>query len=140
MENFTPVTALLGGFMIGGAALMLLYTLGRTAGISGILAGILKPEQGETGWRMSFVLGLLAAPVLLGLVNFEMATLPEYPVWLLVIGGLLVGVGVRISNGCTSGHGICGMGRLSVRSFIATGIFMLIAMFSVGLIRPELMS
>ncbi|WP_250464063.1 YeeE/YedE family protein [Microbulbifer litoralis] len=121
---FTPLSALAGGALIGLATALLLLANGRIAGISGIVGGLLKPTAGETGWRLAFVAGLLLAPGLWGLF----AALPPiridagYP--LLVAAGLLVGIGTRYGSGCTSGHGVCGLSRLSPRSLVATLLFM----------------
>ena len=123
--HFTPISALLGGMLIGLAALLLLWLPGRIAGISGIVAGLLAPSRQEWLWRALFLLGLLLG----GSLGFELFALPvpkftslSWPV--LMIGGLLVGAGAKLGNGCTSGHGICGVGRLSVRSIAATCSFM----------------
>lgn len=123
--NFTPASALAGGVMIGLAAALLLLLNGRIAGISGIVGGLLQPpRKGDVAWRIAFVLGLLLAPLL-----YQMfAALPESRIeadWAtLVVAGLLVGLGSRIGSGCTSGHGVCGLSRLSPRSLLATLTFM----------------
>lgn len=123
--NFTPASALIGGMLIGLSAALLLLLNGRIAGISGIIGGLLqRPRQGDVTWRIAFVLGLLLAPLL-----YQMfAALPESQVdagWTtLIIAGLLVGLGSRIGSGCTSGHGVCGLSRLSPRSLLATLTFM----------------
>lgn len=123
MENFTPVSALLGGAMIGTGALILMAFLGRVAGISGIVANALFNRDGR-GWRLAFVAGLLCGPLLVSALwtDFSFAT-PEFG-WQVIVAGLLVGVGTGIGAGCTSGHGICGIGRLSTRSIVATLVFM----------------
>ncbi|GAB7542422.1 YeeE/YedE family protein [Cupriavidus sp. 8B] len=122
--HFTPWSALGGGLLIGVAAAALVLFNGRIAGISGIVGGLLRPRRAETGWRIAFVLGLLAAPLLWRLFG----TLPESRVdagaGLLVVAGLLVGLGTRYGAGCTSGHGVCGLSRLSPRSLAATAAFM----------------
>ncbi|MEC5159526.1 MULTISPECIES: YeeE/YedE family protein [unclassified Janthinobacterium] len=121
---FTPWSALLGGTLIGVAAAMLVLFNGRVAGISGILGGLLKPVRGDAGWRAAFLLGLLAAPALYALF----ATLPAVRIdagaGALLAAGLLVGLGTRYGAGCTSGHGVCGLARLSSRSAVATATFM----------------
>ncbi|SFL88950.1 YeeE/YedE family protein [Rugamonas rubra] len=121
---FTPWSALLGGALIGVAAALLILFNGRIAGISGILGGLLRPLRGDIGWRAAFIGGLLAAPVVYSLF----ATLPPVSVaagdGALVLAGLLVGVGTRYGSGCTSGHGVCGLSRLSWRSLAATAVFM----------------
>ncbi len=136
MENFTPVPALLGGLMIGAAAALLLWTNGRIAGISGIAAGLLGRPGPEHGWRIAFVVGLIAAAPVYALATGEairISLTPSLP--LLIGGGLLVGFGARLGSGCTSGHGICGLARLSVRSLAATGTFMAVAVGTVFIIR-----
>ena len=113
--NFTPWTSLAGGAMIGLAALMLLLFNGRIAGISGIIGGLLKPRQSEMGWRLAFIAGLIAAPLLWQLF----ANLPPIQINtsqnVLILAGFLVGIGTRYGSGCTSGHGVCGISRLSPR-------------------------
>ena len=121
---FTPWPALAGGVLIGVAAAMFVLLNGRIAGISGVIGGLLKPAKGDLAWRAAFVLGLVGAPLVYGL--FQMPPTPqidaEYPA--LVVAGLLVGVGTRYGAGCTSGHGVCGLSRLSPRSLVATTAFM----------------
>ncbi|MDV2857463.1 YeeE/YedE family protein [Oceanimonas sp. CAM02] len=131
--NFTPFSALAGGLLIGAAALILLLVGGRIAGISGIVAGI--GSQPDKGWRLAFVAGLIAAPLLVfGVDLAEAYSLQEYSPWRLLLAGLLVGIGTRLGNGCTSGHGICGMGRLSPRSVVATLVFMAAGIATVTLL------
>lgn len=130
------LAGLAGGAMIGAAAALMLLLNGRIAGVSGILAGLAGgPRAGENA---AFVAGLVAAPLgyatLAGAPEIGVAPVP----WLLALAGLLVGVGTRIGGGCTSGHGICGMSRLSPRSLAATALFMALAMAVTGLIRPVL--
>ncbi|MEE4249667.1 MAG: YeeE/YedE family protein [Alcanivoracaceae bacterium] len=121
---FTPWASLAGGALIGLAAAMFLLVNGRIAGISGILGGLLVPKKGDIAWRVAFLAGMLIAPSTWLLVT----ALPEaridasYP--MLVVAGLLVGIGTRYGSGCTSGHGVCGLSRLSMRSLIATLSFM----------------
>lgn len=121
---FTPLSALAGGALIGLATALLLLLNGRIAGISGIVGGLFARGTGETSWRLAFVVGLLAGPSLWALLH----TLPPiridagYP--LLIAAGLLVGLGTRYASGCTSGHGVCGLSRLSPRSLAATLLFM----------------
>ena len=123
--HFTPGSALAGGVAIGAAAAMLLLLNGRIAGISGIVGGLLSPSRGDMAWRFAFIAGLLLAPVAVRLA----AALPaptidaSYPV--LLLAGVLVGAGTRYGSGCTSGHGVCGLSRLSPRSLAATAAFML---------------
>ncbi len=139
MTHFTPLTALSGGILIGLAALLFLLIQGRVAGISGILAGLLAPATPDTGWRWRFIGGLGVGGALgfwlLGLPAPELSQVSWH--WLLV-GGLLVGFGAKLGNGCTSGHGICGIGRLSVRSIVATLLFMLAGMVTVFIMRHVL--
>jgi uncharacterized membrane protein YedE/YeeE len=122
--HFTPGAALAGGLLIGLAVALFVLLAGRIAGISGIVGGLLRPARGDVAWRVAFVLGLLAAPLLWATV----AAPPEVRIdagdALLAIAGLLVGVGTRYGGGCTSGHGVCGIARLSPRSVVATGVFM----------------
>lgn len=121
---FTPISALLGGALIGLAASLLILMNGRVAGISGIVAGLLRPVRGDWWWRLAFVLGVLGAPLVYGVF----ATLPSIKIdtgWpAIIIAGLLVGIGTRYGSGCTSGHGVCGLSRLSPRSLMATIAFM----------------
>ncbi len=126
-NNFTPWSALLGGALIGAAAGMFILLNGRIAGISGVMGGLLRPASlapGDAGWRLAFVLGLLVAP----LAYLAFAAWPVVQVdasyGALVLAGLLVGVGTRYGAGCTSGHGVCGIARLSPRSLVATACFM----------------
>ena len=121
---FTPWSALIGGMLIGLAAAMFALLNGRVAGISGVLGGLLKPTRGDIGWRVAFIVGLVSASLVYGLF----ATLPAVQIdasyVALVVAGLLVGVGTRYGSGCTSGHGVCGLSRLSPRSLVATLAFM----------------
>lgn len=136
MENFTPVSALIGGVMIGLAAVMLLLANGRIAGVSGILGGLLTRQPGEIGWRLAFVLGLVAGPLLYaGLAGGPPTITVTSSTALLVAGGLLVGYGTRLGSGCTSGHGVCGLARLSPRSLVATGLFLAAAIATVFVTR-----
>jgi len=125
MENFTPIASLIGGMLIGLSAATLLYFQGRIAGISGIVGGLLQPRQGDTGWRAAFVLALLLGGVGGAFIlpnAFEMRL--ERSLGALVVAGLLVGFGTRLGSGCTSGHGVCGVSRISKRSLVATLTFM----------------
>lgn len=132
---FTPLSALAGGVVIGLAAAMLILFNGRIAGISGIIGGLLRPRSGETGWRIAFLAGMLVAPILYG----ALVGLPEIRidagVPMLLAAGLLVGFGTRYGSGCTSGHGVCGLARLSPRSLIATLLFMAAGFTTVYLVR-----
>jgi len=121
---FTPWPALAGGLLIGIAAAMFVLLNGRVAGISGVIGGLFRPTKGDVAWRTAFVLGLVGAPAVYVLV----AALPRPTIdanWgTLVAAGLLVGLGTRYGSGCTSGHGVCGLSRLSLRSLAATLAFM----------------
>ena len=125
MENFTPVSALVGGLMIGGSATLLLWLNGRIAGISNIARGIFEWQPGDVVWRVLFLGGLVAGAGL-DYVLFGNAPVPRtnFPVWLLGVGGVLVGFGTALGSGCTSGHGVCGLGRFSLRSLVAVVTFM----------------
>ena len=133
--HFTPWPALAGGALIGLAAALFLLLNGRIAGISGVLGGLLKPVSGDIAWRAAFVLGLVAAPLVYGL--FARLPVPQIDAdhAALVVAGLLVGVGTRYGSGCTSGHGVCGVSRLSPRSLVATASFMAAGFATVFVIR-----
>lgn len=136
MASFDPISALLGGVLIGVASVMLMTLTGRVAGISGILGGCLTLVSGDKVWRFAFIAGLILAPVVSGLLGYPMPT-PQMPAsWVIIIvAGFLVGFGSRLGGGCTSGHGVCGIARLSTRSIVATAIFMATAMVVVAIIR-----
>lgn len=133
--NFTPWPSLAGGLLIGIASAMFVLLNGRIAGISGIVGGLLRPVLGDIGWRIAFIVGVLAAPLAYGLV----APLPlvqiDADTASLVVAGLLVGASTRYGSGCTSGHGVCGVSRLSPRSLIATAAFMLSGFATVFVVR-----
>ncbi|MDO6525048.1 YeeE/YedE thiosulfate transporter family protein [Motilimonas sp. 1_MG-2023] len=137
MENFTPWSALAGGALLGLSAVILLLFRGRIAGISGILSGLFTPHKGDTSWRVLFLVGMILGAVILLTMGFSIADMPQGSTLLYIVAGLLVGIGTKLGNGCTSGHGICGMGRFSVRSVVATGVFMSVAMLVV-LLREQL--
>lgn len=125
MEHFTPWSALAGGALIGLSASVLLLTHGRVAGISGIVGGLLSGRNADTLWRVAFVVGLMVAGLGMGMLLPESVAGPEartLPV--VALGGLVVGFGVRVGGGCTSGHGVCGLSRFSPRSLVATLTFM----------------
>ena len=132
MTHFTPVSSLLGGAMIGGAAALLWLTIGRIAGISGILGGVAQPDR---GWRLAFLAGLAGAPCVVMLVPGPPAVGIAASPAMLVLAGLLVGIGTRLGSGCTSGHGVCGIARLSPRSILATLVFMATAAATVFVTR-----
>ena len=133
--HFTPWTSLAGGVLIGAAAAMFLLLNGRVAGISGILGGLLRPSAGDIGWRMAFIAGLIAAPLLYQLATPLPAVQIDAGTGLLVAAGLLVGLGTRYGSGCTSGHGVCGLSRLSPRSLVATAAFMAAGFATVFIVR-----
>lgn len=134
-NNFTPWASLAGGMLIGLSAAVFVLFNGRIAGISGILGGLLEWPKGDVAWRVAFLAGLIGAPLAYGAV----LTLPEvridadFPT--LIIAGLLVGVGTRYGSGCTSGHGVCGLSRMSPRSLVATAAFMLAGFATVFVVR-----
>jgi uncharacterized protein len=136
MANFTPLSAAIGGALIGLAGVLLMLFAGRVAGISGITAGILGIGAIDRGWRVAFLVGLVLAPVGAMLAGYSVPV-PAMPAsWLLIVAaGVLVGFGARLGGGCTSGHGICGIARLSKRSIAATVIFMGTAVVTVALMR-----
>lgn len=121
---FTPWPALAGGLLIGLAAAILVLFNGRIAGISGILGGLLRPVRGDIGWRIAFIAGLLGAPLAYRVFQALPSIQVDAGYGALVAAGLLVGVGTRYGSGCTSGHGVCGLSRLSPRSLVATITFM----------------
>jgi uncharacterized membrane protein YedE/YeeE len=134
-SNFTPWSSLAGGLLIGLAAAIFILFLGRILGISGIAGGLLKPKAGDWGWRLAFVLGLFAAPWLwVALVGPVQATI-DASTPMLILAGLLVGLGTRYGSGCTSGHGVCGLSRLSPRSLVATISFMATGFITVYVVR-----
>jgi uncharacterized membrane protein YedE/YeeE len=134
MNNFTPVLAAIGGALIGLSAVLLMLFSGRIAGVSGVFGGLISLRTSDRAWRAAFVAGLIAAPVTAMLVGYPIS-MPQMPdsYITIVVGGLLVGFGARLGSGCTSGHGICGIARLSTRSIAATGLFMAAAMVVVAL-------
>jgi uncharacterized membrane protein YedE/YeeE len=136
--HFTPWASLAGGILIGLATALLLLANGRIAGISGILGGLLRPARGDVAWRVAFLLGLFIAP----LVWLTMRAMPpaqiDHSPAVLAVGGLLVGIGTRFGSGCTSGHGVCGIARLSPRSLTATACFMAAGFVTVFIVRHVL--
>ena len=136
MHNFTPVSGLLGGAMIGLASALLMLLTGRIAGISGIFGGAISLRATERDWRLAFLAGLIAAPLLAVLFGAALPQ-PSVPVGvsLVVLSGFLVGVGCRMGGGCTSGHGVCGIARFSPRSLVFTGMFMIAAIATVAIAR-----
>ncbi|MGO2303351.1 MAG: YeeE/YedE family protein [Providencia sp.] len=131
--HFTPLSAALGGVLIGLAVALLLVFNGRIAGISGILAGILKPIKGDIGWKVAFILGIMIAPSLFIYFAYSPEVVITTSMPILILAGLFVGFGTRLGGGCTSGHGICGMARFSRRSIVAVLIFMVVAFITVAI-------
>jgi uncharacterized protein len=132
--NFTPVSGLIGGLLIGLAVALTLLLNGGVAGISGVVGGLVNPKAGDTGWRVAFVIGLPLGAlgyilVAGGPASVEVLASPPA----ILIGGLLVGFGTHMGSGCTSGHGLCGLARLSWRSVVATAVFFVVAMLTVFL-------
>jgi uncharacterized membrane protein YedE/YeeE len=136
MANFTPISAAIGGALIGLAAVLLMLFTGRIAGIAGITGGLISPRTDDRAWRLAFIAGLIAAPLAAALLGHAVA-MPKMPgsFVTIAVAGLLVGFGTRLGNGCTSGHGICGIARLSPRSIAATVVFMAAAIIVVALTR-----
>lgn len=140
--EFTPWLSLLGGVLIGLSAVLLMALLGRIGGIAGITSGAfgavvpVSRAPADRGWRLAFILGLISAPIVVGLLTgqaLEQSVSGNLPV--MVLAGLLVGLGTALGSGCTSGHGVCGIARLSRRSFVAVAIFMVVAIATVWLVR-----
>ena len=135
MTGFTPIQSLIGGMMIGLSAVFLMALHGRVAGMTGILTGIIPPAASDWPWRAAFLAGAIVAPVIWlaagGVIPFDVPVSTAA----LVLGGLLVGIGVHFGNGCPSGHGICGLARLSPRSLAAVLTFMLTAFVTVFVVR-----
>lgn len=137
MHDLTPLPSLLGGILIGLAAAILLLSHGRIAGISGLYGQIFTRDRSGRALATCFVLGLVLSGVVVGFVHpRSFADVPARPLGLTLIAGLLVGFGTRLGNGCTSGHGVCGVGRFSIRSIAATCTFLLTAIVTVLLVRP----
>jgi uncharacterized membrane protein YedE/YeeE len=136
MASFDPLSALLGGALIGFASTLLMMLTGRIAGISGILGGCLTLTADDKVWRFAFIAGLILAPLVSSLLGHPLPP-PLMPAsWLMIaIAGVLVGFGTRLGGGCTSGHGVCGVARLSGRSIVATAIFMVTAIAVVAIVR-----
>lgn len=136
MENFTPISALLGGALIGLAASLLIALNGRIAGVSSIMNGVFLSPRTEWSWRSAFLCGLILATLVVQTVWPEWIIIRNgYPLWLVALGGYLVGFGTRLGSGCTSGHGICGLAQLSIRSLTATAAFMTTGMLTVFVVR-----
>ena len=134
-DAFTPWTSLAGGALIGLASALFILLNGRLLGISGILGGLIRPRAGDAGWRITFLLGLLVAPTVWALFMPPVVPRIEAGWAILIVAGLLVGWGTRYGSGCTSGHGVCGLSRLSPRSLVATLAFMGAGVATVGVVR-----
>jgi len=138
-HNFTPYSALLGGILVGIAATLLMWLNGRIAGISGILGGLLPPEKGDTVWRFAFVVGLVVGGLGFAYGGGDLSSVViEANTATLIGAGLLVGFGTRLGAGCTSGHGVCGIGRLSTRGIVSTITYIGVAMITVYITRHVL--
>jgi uncharacterized protein len=135
MHDFTPWSALLGGALIGLSASVLLLTTGRIAGVSGIASGLLLPQRGDIAWRVAFVTGLVLVGLTTGVFAPDRLGTSPRGFLGLALAGLLVGVGTKIGNGCTSGHGICGISRLSIRSIVATLLFVTTGIVTASVVR-----
>jgi uncharacterized membrane protein YedE/YeeE len=133
--DFTPWRALAGGVVIGVAAAMLVLLNGRIAGVAAIIGGVLRPARGDMAWRLAFIIGLLVAPAVYGLLAEPVPPTIEAGYPTLLVAGLLVGAGTRYGSGCTSGHVFCGLSRLSPRSLVATITFMLAGFAAVYVVR-----
>ncbi len=139
MTEFTPLMSLAGGALIGLAAVLLMMFHGRIAGMSGMLQGLLPPFATDWGWRAAFLGGAVLAPVLIvAFTGWRPDFVAETPRLWLIIGGLIVGAGVQLASGCTSGHAVCGISRLSLRSIVATLSFMIATALTVYVIRHVL--
>ena len=136
--HFTPWTSLTGGILLGLASALFILVNGRILGISGIVGGLLRPTPGDSGWRLSFIAGLLAAPLLYALFAVPLPVRIDAGWGSLILAGLLVGAGTRYGAGCTSGHGVCGLSRLSPRSLLATLMFMGAGFATVFVVRHAL--
>lgn len=135
MTTFTPWQSLIGGLLIGFSTLLLIRWLGKVAGISSIVGQLWTGKPADRNWRLAFVIGLLVSPLLYRLFAPLPAMQIEASLPVLIVAGLLVGFGTRLGSGCTSGHGVCGLSRLSLRSLVATLTFMLVAVIVVWLTR-----
>ncbi len=139
--HFTPGNSLMGGLLLGLSSALFILLNGRVLGISGILGGLIPPKRGDSAWRISFFLGMIASPFLFSLLAPSGLAFPpriDAGYGLIILSGLLVGIGTRYGSGCTSGHGVCGLSRLSPRSLVATLIFMSVGFLVVYLVRHVL--
>lgn len=138
MTTFTPYISLIGGILIGLSAVMMMAFNGRIAGMTGMLSGLIELKSQDALWRVAFLVGAIAAPYLGGLLGAEFSFASPTTGYTLILGGVIVGVGVTFGSGCTSGHGVCGMARLSPRSIVATAVFMATTFATVTFIRHGL--
>lgn len=138
ITTFTPIEAIVGGALIGLASVALMALHGRIAGMTGILSNAILPGNSDRGWRLAFLAGAIVAPALILLTSTPIPFAADIPAWAIVVSGLLVGVGVIFGGGCTSGHGVCGIARLSPRSIVATVTFMATTAITVFVIRHVL--
>lgn len=135
VTDFTPYASLFGGILIGLGAVILMAFNGRIAGMTAMLGGVLEPKSPDSPWRLAFLAGAIAAPLIATLLGAEFSFASPTTGVVLAIGGVIVGVGVTYGSGCTSGHGVCGLARLSPRSLVATLTFMATTFATVTLIR-----
>jgi uncharacterized membrane protein YedE/YeeE len=135
ITEFTPYTALLGGMLIGLGAVVLMAFNGRIAGMTAMLGGVLEPQNPDSRWRLAFLVGAIAAPMIATFLGAEFSFVSPVSGVVLAIGGVIVGVGVTYGSGCTSGHGVCGLARMSPRSIAATATFMATTFATVTVIR-----
>lgn len=136
MENFTPISALIGGSLIGLSSVLLLWLNGRIAGISGIFHGLYPPQKNNYLWRVIFIFGLITGSFIYYIFpQIHFTPRMHYPIHILLLAGFLVGIGTKLSGGCTSGHGVCGIARLSSRSVLATTIFFFSGLITTYLVR-----
>jgi uncharacterized membrane protein YedE/YeeE len=139
MTEFTPLHALTGGLLIGSAATLLLWLNGRIAGVTGMITGLLVKPSASQLWRLLFLVGLVLGTAVYGLFAAQPTPVRQgFPVWLLIVAGLLTGYGTAQANGCTSGHGVCGLARFSLRSLVATATFLGVAIVTTYLARHVL--
>lgn len=134
-QHFTPISSFLGGILIGIATALLLLINGRIAGISGIVSGLLRLPPNDTSWRILFLLGMIVAPISYQYFIYAPTIIIETNLFTIVAAGICVGIGTRLSGGCTSGHGVCGLSRLSLRSLIATISFTIAGIITVYIVR-----
>ncbi|WGV98157.1 YeeE/YedE thiosulfate transporter family protein [Vibrio sp. YMD68] len=135
MAFAVPWESLFGGMLLGLSAVILMLFSGKVAGISGVVGGLLNPQKHDSSWRAAFVVGLILSAVILAPLGFDLPDVSNNNIALVAVAGVLVGFGTRLANGCTSGHGIVGMGRFSVRSIVATCTFMITAIIVVWVKR-----